>query len=74
MQTDLFTINFSAADDTDAADFIFFSACDKDLGEAPLKIRVIRVICGWKISTHINSHLPPMHLPDESKVVPLPPK
>ena len=44
MQTDLFTINFSAADDTDTADFIFFSACDKDLGEAPLKIRVIRVI------------------------------
>ena len=24
----------------------FFSAYDKDLGEAPLKIRVIRVICG----------------------------
>ena len=24
----------------------FFSANDKDLGEAPLKIRVIRVICG----------------------------
>ncbi len=24
----------------------FFSAYDKDLGEAPLRIRVIRVICG----------------------------
>ena len=24
----------------------FFSVNDKDLGEAPLKIRVIRVICG----------------------------
>ena len=24
----------------------FFSAYDEDLGEAPLKIRVIRVICG----------------------------
>ena len=39
-------VHFSAADDADDADFNFFSANDKDLGEAPLKIRVIRVICG----------------------------
>ena len=25
---------------------LYFFAYDKDLGEAPLKIRVIRVICG----------------------------
>ena len=28
-------VHFSAADDTDDADFIFFSANDKDMGEAP---------------------------------------
>ncbi len=39
-------VDYSSADDADDADLYFFFAYDIDLGEAPLKIRVIRVICG----------------------------
>ena len=42
----LLCVYFSATDDADDADFIFFSAYDWNLGEASLKIRVVCVICG----------------------------
>ena len=47
--------NYSAADDTDDADIIFFSANDKDMyGRSPFKKSVLSVSSAAEKSTHTH--------------------